>query len=48
MIKDGENVLVGSEREWHVPLATGQSGALRGVQVQTVRGETLQAEAGSY
>jgi fimbrial chaperone protein len=43
-IKDGENVLVGSEREWHVPLANGQSGELRGVQVQTVRGETLQAE----
>ncbi len=47
-IKNGENVLVGTEREWHVPLAAGQTGALRGVQVQTTRGETLQAESGGF
>lgn len=47
-LKDGENVLVGSEREWRVPLAKGQTGALRGVEVQTARGETLQAEAGGF
>ena len=47
-IRDGENLLAGSEREWHVPLATAQGGALRRVQIQTTRGETLQAEAGGY
>ncbi len=46
--KDGETVLAGTEREWRVPLQTGQTGALRGVQVQTARGETLQAEAGGF
>jgi fimbrial chaperone protein len=45
-LKDGKNVLAGSEREWHVPLQAGQAGALQGVQVSTARGETLQAEAG--
>jgi fimbrial chaperone protein len=47
-LKDGENVLAGAEREWHVPLANGQAGALRGVQVQTARGETLTAESGGF
>lgn len=47
-LKEGENVLVGAEREWRVPLAKEQEGALRSVQVQTARGETLQAEAGGY
>lgn len=47
-LKDGVNVLAGAEREWRVPLATGQTGALRGVQVQTARGETLQAESGGF
>ena len=47
-LKEGENLLVGAEREWRVPLQTGQTGALRGVQVQTARGETLQAEAGGF
>lgn len=45
---DGETVLVGSQREWHVPLASGQTGALHGVQVLTARGETLQAEPGGF
>lgn len=47
-LKEGENVLVGSEREWRVPLAKGQAGALRSVEVQTARGETLQAESGGF
>lgn len=47
-IKDGETVLVGTEREWRVPLAGSQTGALHGVQVQTTRGETLRAEAGGF
>lgn len=47
-LKDGVNVLTGSEREWRVPLPAGQTGAMRGVQVLTARGETLQAEAGGF
>lgn len=47
-LKDGVNVLAGSEREWRVPLQAGQTGALRGVQVLTARGETLQAETGGF
>jgi fimbrial chaperone protein len=43
-LKEGVNILAGSEREWHVPLQPGQAGSPRGVQVQTVRGETLQAD----
>lgn len=47
-LKEGENVLAGTEREWRVPLAPGQSGATLGVKVDTARGETLQAEAGGF
>lgn len=47
-LKDGVNVLAGSEREWRVPLQAGQTGALRGVQVLSARGETLQAETGGF
>ena len=47
-LKDGVNVLAGAEREWRVPLQAGQNGALRGVLVNTARGETLQAEAGGF
>ncbi len=47
-LKEGENVLAGAEREWRVPLVAGQSGVTRGLQVQTARGETLQAEAGGF
>jgi fimbrial chaperone protein len=43
-LKEGVNILAGSEREWHIPLQPGQAGSLRGVQVQTVLGETLQAD----
>ena len=46
--KDGGVVLAGTEREWRVPLAKNQTGAVRSVQVQTARGETLQAEAGGF
>jgi len=47
-LKDGVNVLAGAEREWHVPLTTGQAGALHGVHITTTRGETLQAESGGF
>ena len=47
-LKDGVNVLAGAEREWRVPLQASQTSALRGVQVDTARGETLQAEAGGF
>lgn len=48
MLKDGEILLAGSEREWRVPMAANQTAALHGVQVLTTRGETLQAEAGAF
>lgn len=44
--KGGEIVLSGAQREWHVPLAGGQIGAVRSVTVQTTHGETLQAQTG--
>ena len=47
-VKDGFNILAGTEREWRIPLQAGQTGPLHGVQVQTARGETLQAEAGGF
>lgn len=46
--KDGVNVLVGTEREWRITLEPGQTGALRSAQVQTARGEVLQAQAGAF
>jgi fimbrial chaperone protein len=47
-LQAGENVLAGAQREWHVPLAKGQGGAPRDLQVRTARGETLQAESGGF
>lgn len=47
-LKDGETLLAGTEREWRVPMAANQTRALRGVQVLTASGETLQAEAGVF
>jgi fimbrial chaperone protein len=47
-LKDGINVLAGAEREWRISLQPGQTGELRGIQVQTARGETLEAEAGGF
>ncbi|MDM0117585.1 fimbria/pilus periplasmic chaperone [Variovorax sp. J22R133] len=46
-LKDGANVLAGAEHEWRVPLASGQTGALRAVQVEIGNGETLQAGDGN-
>jgi fimbrial chaperone protein len=46
--KDGENLLAGAQREWRLPLLAGHDGKLTGVQAQTVRGETLQAENGAF
>lgn len=43
----GQNVLAGAEREWHIPLDAGKTGAPHGVQVKTADGETLQVEARS-
>ena len=45
-LKNGENMLSGTQRDWRVPLQPGQSGPLRGVEVKTTGGETLQAQAG--
>jgi len=47
-LKDGVNVLAGAEREWRVPLQAGQTGTPRNVQINTTRGEMLQAEAGGF
>jgi fimbrial chaperone protein len=44
VLKEAVNILAGSEREWHIPLQPGQTGSPRGLQVQTVRGDTLQAD----
>ena len=46
--KEGINVLSGAEREWHIALPAGQTGALRSVQVSTARGETIDAQAGGF
>lgn len=46
LLKDGENVLVGTEREWRIPLQPSQTGKVQSVQMQTARGETLHAKAG--
>ena len=45
---EGENILAGAEREWRIPMQTGQTGRFRSVQVQTARGETLQLEPGEF
>ena len=47
-VTDTVNLLAGAEREWRFLLPSGQTGAVRGVQVQTARGETLQADAGGF
>lgn len=47
-LKDGVNVLVGAAYEWLVALPASDTGAVRGVQVDTARGETLQAESGGF
>jgi fimbrial chaperone protein len=44
----GENVLAGAQREWLVPFASGQSRDVRSVEIETGRGETLQAEGGDF
>lgn len=48
LLKTAETVLAGTEREWRVPLAPGQAGAPRGVQVHSLRGEIVQAEAAGF
>lgn len=47
-LKTGENVLVGAEREWRVPLRPEQRSAIRGVQVQTAESGLLSAESGGF
>lgn len=47
-LKNGETLLAGTEREWRVPMAVNQTRALRGVQVLSASGETLQADAGEF
>ena len=43
-----QNVLTGAEREWRIPLATGPTGAVRVLQVDTAQGEILQATDGNF
>lgn len=45
-LTEGVNVLAGAEREWRVRLQAGDAGPLRGVQVRTAHGESLQAAPG--
>jgi fimbrial chaperone protein len=47
-LKSGENVLAGAQRDWFVPLTSGQAGVVQSIQVKTARGETLQAESGGF
>ncbi|MES2786894.1 MAG: fimbria/pilus periplasmic chaperone [Pseudomonadota bacterium] len=42
-IPDGALVLAGAQREWRVPLQPGNKGPARAVEVQTSRGQSLQA-----
>jgi fimbrial chaperone protein len=48
LLGGGENLLAGTQREWHVPLAAGQAGTPRTVQTLTASGETIQAEPGGF
>jgi fimbrial chaperone protein len=43
---EGTNLLSGTEREWHIPLQPGQSGAPHALRVRTTGGQSIQAEAG--
>lgn len=45
-LKDGVNVLAGSEREWRVPLTDGHALPLRGVRMLTVQSKQLKADPG--
>jgi fimbrial chaperone protein len=45
-LKEGVNVLAGSEREWHIPLADGHAGPVRAVNLLTAQSKALQAEPG--
>lgn len=47
-LKDGENLLAGTEREWRFPLPAGQMGVATGLMAQTATGETLQAQRGGF
>ncbi|QHE87184.1 fimbrial biogenesis chaperone [Hydrogenophaga sp. BPS33] len=47
-LKNGETVLVGTEREWRVPRSPGSIGTPSGVQIETAQGTTLKAEAGGF
>lgn len=47
-LETGQNVLAGGVHEWRVPIAASQGGELRGVEVTTARGETLQLESGGF
>jgi len=46
--KEGENILAGDQREWNVPLPVAPAMPAQSVQLRTVQGETLQAEAGAF
>lgn len=44
----GVNMLAGADREWRVPLTSGQVGLPLGVEVLTGRGEVLRAEPAEF
>jgi fimbrial chaperone protein len=45
-LKAPEIILAGAAREWQVALAPAEAGAVRGVQVHSAQGATLEAEVG--
>lgn len=47
-LKDGENILAGSTRQWRLPRKHGSGGAPVGLTVRTSRGETVAAEAADF
>lgn len=46
VLKEGDNVLAGAEREWRVALQGAPADPARSLKVATARGETVQAEPG--
>lgn len=47
-LREGEAVLVGTEREWRIPLSKDQKGPVRAVLIETAQGKTLTAKDGGF
>lgn len=47
-LKEGETVLVGTEREWRIPRPRSSIGTPLSVHIETAQGITLQAEPGGF